>query len=316
MPKVSVIIPVYKAEPYIERCVRTLFEQTLDDLEYIFVDDCSPDRSIEVMESVLAEYPARKSQVKVIRHEVNQGVSSARQHGVDAATGEYIIHCDPDDWVELNMYEALYLKATSNNCEIVLCDYILEYKDKSITKKINIKSTESTYLLLGLVNGNLHGSLWNKLIKRQLIQDNQITFTNQLTIYEDQIFCIKTLKITDKTTYCSHPFYHYDQYSNSNSLVRQKYDKRQLLLWLNEFNTIIEDKESYIYATGYARIAYYFFANNLLTSSEFREMYIDKLGLLIKNDRKLSNKVFIVLSAFGLNKFAYCIYQLIKRLIS
>lgn len=115
MSKVCVIIPVYKAEVYIEKCTRTLFGQTLDNLEYIFVDDCSPDHSIEVMERVLNEFPNRKSQVKVIRHEVNQGVSAARQHGVGAADAEYIIHCDPDDYLELDMYEAMYRKAKEDN---------------------------------------------------------------------------------------------------------------------------------------------------------------------------------------------------------
>ena len=122
-PKVSIVIPVYNVEKYIERCVRTLFAQTLDDLEYIFVDDCSPDNSIDVMLKVLEEYPVRKPQVKLIRHEINQGVSQSRQDGVEAATGEYIIHCDPDDWVELDMYEQLYTKAKETNADLVLCDY-------------------------------------------------------------------------------------------------------------------------------------------------------------------------------------------------
>lgn len=110
MPKISVIIPVYKAEPYIERCVRSLFSQTLDDLEYIFIDDCTPDNSISVLKAVLDEYPNRRDQVKIVNHQHNQGVSQSRQDGFDATTGEYVIHCDPDDWIEPEMYELLYDK--------------------------------------------------------------------------------------------------------------------------------------------------------------------------------------------------------------
>ena len=105
--KVSVVIPVYNVEKYIERCARSLFEQTLDSIEYIFVDDCSPDNSIAVMENVLAEYPHRKEQIKIIRHEVNQGPYAARRHALQAATGDYVISCDADDWVDYDLYEKM-----------------------------------------------------------------------------------------------------------------------------------------------------------------------------------------------------------------
>ena len=99
MPKVSVIVPVYGVEKYIERCARSLFEQTLDDMEFIFVDDCTKDESIEVLKRVIDLYPVRKDQVKIIHHAVNKGLSRARETGVNAATGDYIGHCDSDDWV-------------------------------------------------------------------------------------------------------------------------------------------------------------------------------------------------------------------------
>ena len=85
MPKVSICIAVYNVEKYIEQCVRSLFEQTLDDLEYIFVDDASPDASIDVMLRVLEDYPHRKNQIKLIRHEINQGVAATRKDAIAAA---------------------------------------------------------------------------------------------------------------------------------------------------------------------------------------------------------------------------------------
>ena len=96
MPKVSVLVPVYGVEKYIERCARSLFEQTLDDMECIFVDDCTPDDSMQVLVKILSEYPRRKEQVKIIHHETNQGLPAARQSGLKIATGEYIAHCDSD----------------------------------------------------------------------------------------------------------------------------------------------------------------------------------------------------------------------------
>lgn len=101
MPKVSVIIPVYGVEKYIERCVRSLFEQTLDDIEYIFVDDCCLDRSIEILDNVIKEYPNRRTDIKIVHHKENKGLAQARQSGIKVATGEYFVHCDSDDWVTL-----------------------------------------------------------------------------------------------------------------------------------------------------------------------------------------------------------------------
>ena len=125
--KVSVYVPVYGVEKYIEKCVRSLFEQTLDDLEYIFVDDCSPDDSIRILEQVLEEYPNRKPQVKIVRHEVNQGVCTARRTGIQHTTGEYIACCEPDDWVETTMYEELYKKAKETGVDMVACDHYIEF---------------------------------------------------------------------------------------------------------------------------------------------------------------------------------------------
>lgn len=214
MPKVSVIIPVYKAEPYIERCVRTLFGQTLDDLEYIFVDDCSPDRSIEVMERVLEEYPIRKSQVTVIRHEQNQGVAAARQHGVDAATGEYIIHCDPDDWVELDMYETLYAEAIAMNADIVGCDFIEEHSNKKILKRQNLNKSAET-IVAEILSGSIHSSLWSRMVSRELIERVNVRFEPGITVMEDMLYVIPLHIATNRVFYLSHPLYHYRMVEDS-----------------------------------------------------------------------------------------------------
>ena len=97
--KVSVIVPIYEVERYIERCARSLFEQTmLSGIEFIFVDDCTPDYSIEILHNTLKEYPEREAQVTILTHSANKGLAAARKTGVRAARGEYISHCDSDDW--------------------------------------------------------------------------------------------------------------------------------------------------------------------------------------------------------------------------
>ena len=130
--KVSVCIPVYGVEKYIERCARSLFEQTMkDDIEFIFVNDCTPDKSIEVLQKVLEEYPNRKEQVKIIHHEINRGVSAARKTALMNSHGEYIIFCDSDDWVDTNLYEVMYKKAVEeNNIFKASKGYLIGYSER------------------------------------------------------------------------------------------------------------------------------------------------------------------------------------------
>ena len=119
--RVSVCIPVYKVEKYIERCARSLFEQTLKDgIEFIFVDDCSPDRSIEILKRVLEAYPARRDQVRIVRHEVNKGLLEARQTAIKASAGTYVIHCDSDDSVDSDLYERMLAEAESKALDVVV----------------------------------------------------------------------------------------------------------------------------------------------------------------------------------------------------
>ena len=125
--KVSVIIPIYKVEKFIERCVRSLMEQTLKEVEYIFVDDATPDKSIEVLERCLALYPNRKTEI--LHHSQNQGLPAARNTGLQVATGKYIFHCDSDDYVEHDMLEKLYLQAEQTNADIVWCDWFLTFAE-------------------------------------------------------------------------------------------------------------------------------------------------------------------------------------------
>ena len=167
MPKISIIIPVYKVEKYIERCARSLFEQTLDDIEYLFIDDCSPDKSIEELKDILDEYPHRKSQTIIHRMERNKGQAAVRYWGVKNATGDYLIHCDSDDWVELDMYQQMYNKAIEEDADVVVCDYVVT-NGTSVIKTINACHAKSPgQLIENCLFQRDPWPLWNKLFKRK-----------------------------------------------------------------------------------------------------------------------------------------------------
>ena len=169
MPKVSVIIPVYGVEKYIERCARSLFEQTLDDLEYLFIDDCTPDKSIEILKNVLEEYPHRKNQVIIHRMEKNSGQAAVRKWGMLNATGDYIIHCDSDDWVDVTMYEKMYNKAIEEGIEIVACDYNVtdEVSNKKVIEYIPEKNSD---FIRSVLTKKTHSSVCNKLVRHNLYE--------------------------------------------------------------------------------------------------------------------------------------------------
>jgi len=167
MPKVSVIVPVYGVEKYIERCARSLFEQTLDDIEYLFIDDCTPDRSIEILRQVLEDYPQRKPQVTIHRMEQNSGQAAVRKWGMQNATGEYVIHCDSDDWVDRDMYRAMYEKAKEDGADVVVCDYYIN-NGKDNTYVNAFARTDKKGFLEDMLAMRVSWALWNKLVRRGL----------------------------------------------------------------------------------------------------------------------------------------------------
>lgn len=222
MPKVSVIVPVYGVEKYIERCARSLFEQTLDDIEYIFIDDCTKDASIDVLNRVLVEYPQRKPQVLVHRMEHNSGTSLARKKGMEIATGEYVIHCDSDDWVDTDMYRAMYEKAVEENADMVICDYC--YTDgKSRTVSIGIPNNDTRqYWERMIIYGKW--ALWNRLVRRSVYMDNVAVLRYpKYSMAEDIVLSVQFAILSKKICYLPKPFYYY--YQRPGSIARCYYGR-------------------------------------------------------------------------------------------
>lgn len=210
---VSVIIPVYNVARFIEKCVRQLFEQTLKEIEFIFVDDCSPDSSIAIVEKLLLEYPERAQAVHIIRHEINRGLPSARNSGLQVATGTYIFHCDSDDWLEKDALSLLYNTAVTDHADIVWCDWYLTFKknERYMTQSPLDKDVLSPLTALKLLlGGKIRYNVWNKLVRRNLYQDNRISFPDGYGMGEDMTM-IKLFAFAEKVSYVPKALYHYLQ---------------------------------------------------------------------------------------------------------
>ena len=220
MPAVSVIVLVYKVEEYIERCACSLFGQTFQDLEYVFVDDCSPDRSMEILERVLDRYPHRRGQVKILHNEVNRGQAYSRRRGVEAATGDYIIHCDSDDWIDPEIYAKLYSKASSENLDMVICSIQRVYPDHT---ELIPDLTASDDLVESLLFLDLRHHLPDKLIARRAYQSG-ITFPVN-NMCEDTALIIQLASYCHSWGFVPEALYNYNYTPDSISVSRDSMEK-------------------------------------------------------------------------------------------
>ena len=213
-PAVSVIVPVYNAEKYLRQCIDSILSQTFSNYELILVDDGSPD----ISGAICDEYANIHENVNVI-HKINGGVSSARQCGLEKAKGEYVIHVDPDDWVDSDMLEKLYDAAVNDKADMLICDYYEE--NNGITKYVSQQPTSLNHdMVLYDVVYKLHGSCCNKLVRRELFHKYSISFPEQFSLHEDLYVTIALLKENISVSYLAHAFYHYCIDLNQNSLAK------------------------------------------------------------------------------------------------
>lgn len=219
MPKISVIVPIYKVEALIERCAKSLFNQTLDEIEYIFVNDKTPDNSVSVLKQLMEDYPNRLSAVKIVDMPKNSGQAAVRCHGLKQATGEYIIHCDSDDWVDVSMYEKMYGLAKSGDYDCVICAYNTSDGEQILAKHSDIPSND---LLSDFMSHRVLGSLWNKLYKRSLFDEE--SFTAPIgNMGEDFIINLNFALRCKKTAYLDEALYYY--YENNASIMRRSQEE-------------------------------------------------------------------------------------------
>ena len=225
MIKVSVIIPVYKVESFIERCIRSLMEQTLQEVEFIIVDDCSPDRSIPIVRSCIKNYSYRT--VSIITHPVNIGLPAARNTGLEKARGEYIYHCDSDDFLEPNALEEMYKKAKEHEADIVWCDWFLSFEKNERYMKQPCYDTPMD-ALKGMLSGAMKYNVWNKLVRRELYVENHITFPLGHGMGEDMTM-IQLFACAQKVSYLPKALYHYVRFNtNGFTQIHNQMDEKKL----------------------------------------------------------------------------------------
>ena len=224
--KVSIVIPIYKAEKYMKQCVDSVLAQTYKNIEVILVEDGSPDRCGEICD----EYAKEDTRIKVI-HKENEGVSKARNEGLSLATGEYIQFVDSDDYLESNMIELLVSTMEQQKVDLVVCGFYEENQSFSrISSPGEHTGTYSKKEILENITQNpysLHyGVLWNKLYKNEYIKE-QLRFQEDMDFGEDFIFNLGYLANIKEIYVLEEPLYRYIRYNGDSLMYRQTKGKEQ-----------------------------------------------------------------------------------------
>lgn len=237
MPKVSIIVPVYNMEKYIEKCLDSLVNQTLNDIEIVVVNDGSSDNSQRIIDKYVKKYPNKvKSYIKT-----NGGLGSARNYGIKKATSNYIMFVDSDDYIELNMAELLYNKVIMHNSDMAICELFSVNEDYKIIDKFSISlyngcKNNLKYILFNNV------SVWNRIYKKSIIINNNLEFRSGIW-YEDIDFIIKYLTLSKKIEVVNEPLYNYLIRNGSIMNNKNLFKNLDIILSFNEIIDYLKKKK-------------------------------------------------------------------------
>jgi glycosyltransferase involved in cell wall biosynthesis len=220
MPKLSVIVPIYGVEKYIERCCASIFEQTSRDFEVIFVNDCSPDKSEDLLLGIINKYQSSNIPTQLLTHTVNRGISAARETGLAAAVGDYIIFVDSDDYLALNMFELLLAKALETDADLVYCDFFEIKGDEPIYIDQSLKCTDSIDITAAMLRQKIKWTPWNKIFKHSLALNHDIHWPTGINIGEDLVVMTKVFAYSKNIQHVPSALYFYNR-DNVNSYLNK-----------------------------------------------------------------------------------------------
>lgn len=314
-PVISVIIAVYQSEPYLRRCLDSIRAQGFPRFEAILVDDGSYDRSGIICE----EYAQSDSRFRVI-HAKHGGVGAARQIGLDVAVGDFIIHADPDDWVEPNWLQSLYEKVIEENADMAICDFERVYSDRVVYHSQKPTALDNDSIILDLLLNKLRGFCWNKLIRKSCFDSHGVSFNPTMVLMEDLDVLCSLLAYEMKVCHVPEALYHYVYYGEkSNSLSSSLSDDSvsSYKLFIDTFSPVFSSEKFnsgwyYLKSGLKERI---FLTKNcsadiVNTFPEINELYIKES----RRTRLWSLKRCVALSLRGHSRFAHLLYRVITRI--
>lgn len=268
-PLVSIIIPVYNAAKTLNITLQSLLSQNYDNIELIFINDCSSDDSLEILDE-FRNLNSNRFKISIISHSTNSGVAVARNTGLDVASGDYIYYVDADDYIVESAILRLVEKAQKENLDIVGCQWFLSFKSNS--RKMSQPNFSSNFQAIDLMFlGKMRWNLWLFLVKRDLYENNHIRFIPRMNMGEDAMVMVKLFFYAQKVGLLDDYLYHYNQ--NTESSLTKTYSE----INYQEVTSNVQEIESFINSNSKDEV--------LRDSINFLKLNI-KLPLLVSNNRK------------------------------
>ena len=214
--KVSILVPFFKVEKYVGRCVESLFTQTYKNIEYVFVNDCSPDGSMDVINDKIKAY-GMEDRCRMIVHEQNQGISASRNDCLDAMTGDYFLFIDSDDYIDSDMVELLVAAAVREDADIAGCGYIEEYPDHSVEHPQRY-TNDHDEMLRAITLLTIKGVMWKLLVRSTIVTDHreEVRFIPDRNMVDDYLFCCQLFYYARRFAGVDRCMYHWIQYNPNN----------------------------------------------------------------------------------------------------
>ena len=306
--KVSILVPIYNVEKFFSRCLESLFNQTYQNIEYVFVNDCTPDNSMVVLHNFMEKYPSRAKLVRIIENTNNCGIAIVRNTLIKNATGDYVLFVDSDDWIEEDMVEKLVDKAIQTDADVVGCDYYEDYSNKAVLCKQHYP-TDRIEAMKAMTLLKIKGVLWKLLIRHDLIVKNNLSFIPEIHFGEDYIFCCKLFFYAKSISNVDEALYHYVQY-NPNNYCSSNSDKR-----IQSFAKAIKTVETFYRENGIL---------DMVNTELLQRKFLCKSSYALdKENRNIKNWAFFFPESNGIwrtmnysvpNKMRFLLFETVAKL--
>lgn len=318
--KISICVPIYGVEKYIERCAISLFEQTYKNIEYIFINDCTKDNSIKVLEETIKKYPDRQQQVKIINHPINKGLAVSRNTGVANSTGEFIMHVDSDDYIDKDTVQKAVQKQSEDNADIISFGCYREYRNNTIIQlPPEFNSPED--MCLKLIEKKINIGIWGRLYRLSLYTDNNIRVKENINVAEDYQVSPILAYYAQKVSYIQEPLYHYNL-CNPSSYVNSYSEKRisDVFASFNVLKDFFQEKDDkFRNAIKYSEVNILYRIIILCIKNRDKYNYkkyhslLHKIQPQYKKKLDIKGKLIVYINSYMFTKLIHHLYRMLKR---
>ena len=240
---VTILMPIYKVEKYLEKTLDSIFTQTYPHLSYVFVNDCSPDNSLQVLKDTIARYKIEDNRYTIINHTQNEGIAVSRTDCIANALGDYVYFVDSDDWIEQDTVEQMVFATKEGTIDIVGCDYMKDYLSGKTTCHHENYADTCRENLFRCLNYDIATVLWKLLIRRELFENFQIT--PHVDIVEDYIMSVKLYYFANSFVAIPKAFYHYVQYNQARVSLQTLWSISMHIKGVEEVEQFCREKDLY-----------------------------------------------------------------------